>query len=52
MHGHHSQTVTPADFSVAFLIVAAVGLLGVADLFSLHRDAGAEVSGRKTKTSA
>jgi EmrB/QacA subfamily drug resistance transporter len=52
MHGHDSQTVTPADFSVAFLIVAAVGLLGVADLFSLHRDAGAVVSGHKGKTGA
>ncbi len=50
MHGHDAQTVVPAaDFSIAFLTVGAVGLLGVADLFSLHRDAGAHVSehGRK-----
>jgi EmrB/QacA subfamily drug resistance transporter len=44
MHRHDARTVTPADFQVAFLIVAIVGLLGVADLFTLHKDAGAEVS--------
>ena len=45
--------MTPADFSVAFLIVAVVGLVGVADLFGLARDAGAVVSGhRPDKTSA
>jgi EmrB/QacA subfamily drug resistance transporter len=49
MHGHDAQTVVPADFSIAFLIVAAVGLVGVADLFTLHRDAGAQVSGRGRK---
>jgi fucose permease len=49
MHGHGAQTVVPADFSIAFLIVGAVGLLGVADLFSLHRDAGAQVSGHARK---
>jgi len=31
------------------LIVGAVGLLGVPDLFSLHRDAGAQVSGHGRK---
>jgi EmrB/QacA subfamily drug resistance transporter len=49
MNGHDAQTVTPGDFSIAFLIVAIVGLAGVADLFTLHRDAGAQVSGRKKR---
>lgn len=46
LHGHDSHSIAPADFSVAFLIVAAVGLLGIFDLFGLPRDAGAEVSGQ------
>ncbi|MEA3086155.1 MAG: hypothetical protein QOC89_3852 [Paraburkholderia sp.] len=46
LHGHDSHSIAPADFSVAFLIVAAVGLLGIFDLFGLARDAGAEVSGQ------
>jgi hypothetical protein len=45
LHGHDSHSIAPADFSIAFLIVAAVGLLGLFDLFGLARDAGAEVSG-------
>jgi MFS family permease len=45
IHGHAAHAITANDFQVAFLIVAVVGLLGVADLFTLHRDAGAEVSG-------
>ena len=47
LHGHDARAVTPADFQIAFVIVAMVGLIGVADLFSLHRDAGAEVSGQR-----
>ncbi|SAL42760.1 MFS transporter [Caballeronia telluris] len=47
LHGHDSQSVTPADFSVAFLIVAVIGLVGIADLFGLARDAGAVVSGHR-----
>ena len=45
IHGHSARGIAPEDFQVAFLIVAVVGLMGVADLFTLHRDAGAEVSG-------
>jgi EmrB/QacA subfamily drug resistance transporter len=45
MHGHAAQSVTPADFSVAFLLVAAVGLVAIVDVFGLERDAGAHVSG-------
>jgi EmrB/QacA subfamily drug resistance transporter len=46
LHGHDSHSIAPSDFSVAFLIVAAVGLLGIVDVFGLARDAGAEVSGQ------
>jgi EmrB/QacA subfamily drug resistance transporter len=50
LHGHDAHSIGPEDFSVAFLIVGLVGLLGVADLFGLSRDAGARVSGHgKTK---
>lgn len=44
-HGHDAYSIGPGDFSVAFLIVEFVGLVGVADLFGLARDAGALVSG-------
>ncbi|KND61879.1 Permease of the major facilitator superfamily [Candidatus Burkholderia verschuerenii] len=44
LHGHDAHSIGPEDFSVAFLIVALVGLLGVANLFGLARDAGALVS--------
>jgi hypothetical protein len=47
MNGHAGQSVAPEDFSIAFLLVAVVGLLGIADLFGLARDAGAEVSGHR-----
>jgi EmrB/QacA subfamily drug resistance transporter len=47
IHGHAGQSVAPADFGIAFLLVAGVGLLGIADLFGLARDAGAEVSGHR-----
>jgi EmrB/QacA subfamily drug resistance transporter len=45
VHGHDAHSIGPEDFSVAFLIVAAIGLIGVVDLFGLARDAGAVVSG-------
>jgi hypothetical protein len=45
LHGHETQSVTPADFSIAFLLVAAVGLVAIIDVFGLERDAGAHVSG-------
>ncbi|BCQ23196.1 MFS transporter [Caballeronia sp. NK8] len=44
-HGHDAHSIGPEDFSVAFLIVALVGLVGVVDLFGLAKDAGALVSG-------
>jgi len=47
LHGHDAHAIGPEDFSVAFLIVAFVGLLGVLDLFGLARDAGALVSGHR-----
>ncbi|HWT38003.1 MAG TPA: DHA2 family efflux MFS transporter permease subunit [Paraburkholderia sp.] len=47
MHGHDARSVTPADFSVAFVLVAAVGLVAIADVFGLERDAGAHVSGHR-----
>ncbi|WP_244825251.1 MFS transporter [Caballeronia sp. TF1N1] len=49
LHGHDAQSIATEDFSVAFLIVGLVGLIGVVDLFSLKRDAGALVSGHKGK---
>ncbi|AET88983.1 MULTISPECIES: MFS transporter [Caballeronia] len=49
IHGHNAQTIGPEDFSIAFLIVAFVGLVGVLDLFGLSRDAGALVSGHGKK---
>ncbi|KMZ11996.1 Permease of the major facilitator superfamily [Candidatus Burkholderia humilis] len=45
LHGHDAHSIAPEDFSVAFLIVAMIGLIGVVDLFGLARDAGAVVSG-------
>ena len=45
LHGHGTQSVTPADFSIAFLLVAAVGVVAIVDVFTLDRDAGAHVSG-------
>ncbi|SAK71258.1 EmrB/QacA family drug resistance transporter [Caballeronia pedi] len=46
-HGHDAHSIGPEDFSVAFLIVALVGLVGVVDLFGLAKDAGALVSGHR-----
>ncbi|CAB3758072.1 MFS transporter [Paraburkholderia solisilvae] len=53
VHGHDAQSVTAADFSVAFLLVAAVGLASIFDVFGLDTRAGAHVSGhRPTRTEA
>ncbi|MFC0397234.1 MFS transporter [Paraburkholderia rhizosphaerae] len=48
LHGHGAQSVTTADFSVAFLLVAAVGLVSILDVFGLDARAGAHVSGHRT----
>lgn len=45
LHGHDAQSIASSDFSLAFLIVAAFGLVGIVHTFSLDRDAGAQVSG-------
>jgi EmrB/QacA subfamily drug resistance transporter len=45
--GHSSDAMTAADFRLAFLFVAAIGLLGVVDVFGLPRDAGGLVSGHR-----
>jgi EmrB/QacA subfamily drug resistance transporter len=50
IHGHGAQSaplVTPADFSLAFLLVAAVGLASIFDVFGLDPRAGAHVSGHR-----
>ncbi|MEM5386179.1 MFS transporter [Paraburkholderia phymatum] len=47
LHGHDARSVTAADFSVAFLLVAVVGLFAILDVFGLERDAGAHVSGHR-----
>ncbi|MEI5998584.1 MFS transporter [Paraburkholderia bengalensis] len=47
LHGHAAQSVTPADFSLAFVLVALVGLVAIVDVFGLERDAGAHVSGHR-----
>ncbi|TAL94476.1 MAG: DHA2 family efflux MFS transporter permease subunit [Paraburkholderia sp.] len=44
-HGHGGQSVTTADFNLAFLIVAALGCAAIADVVGLDRRAGAHVSG-------
>ncbi|MPW18379.1 MFS transporter [Paraburkholderia sp. CNPSo 3157] len=49
LHGHDARSVTAADFNVAFLLVAVVGLLAILDVFGLERDAGAHVSGHQRK---
>jgi fucose permease len=45
IHGHDGRTVTTADFNLAFLMVAALGLVAIVDVISLDRRAGAHVSG-------
>ncbi|MGF6596989.1 EmrB/QacA subfamily drug resistance transporter [Paraburkholderia sp. GAS448] len=44
-HGHEAQSVTAADFSLAFLFVAALGGAALLDVIKLDRHAGAHVSG-------
>jgi hypothetical protein len=44
MRGEHQPT--PLDFSLAFLAVAAIGMLSVPFFLKMSPDAGAEVSGR------
>jgi len=50
-HHHDSQAIGLNDFTLALAIVAAFSLAGVVDVFSLDRDAGAQVSGRGRRTS-
>jgi EmrB/QacA subfamily drug resistance transporter len=45
LHGHPAQPPVPADFGLAFLFIAVLGLAGIVDVFGLDRDAGAQVSG-------
>ncbi|HEX7908665.1 MAG TPA: DHA2 family efflux MFS transporter permease subunit [Paraburkholderia sp.] len=47
MLGHSSGAMTAADFQLAFLFIAAIGLLGIVDVVGLPRDAGALVSGHQ-----
>ncbi|MBK5122200.1 DHA2 family efflux MFS transporter permease subunit [Burkholderia sp. R-69980] len=46
-HGHDPQTLAPADFSVAFLMVASLSVIAMVDVFSLPPGAGAHVSGHR-----
>jgi hypothetical protein len=52
LHGHGAQSVTTADFSVAFLLVAAVGLASIVDVFGLDARAGEHVSGHRVSQEA
>jgi EmrB/QacA subfamily drug resistance transporter len=51
LHGHGAQTVTSADFSVAFLLVSVVGFASIIDVFGLDSRAGAHVSGHSASRS-
>ncbi|CAB3790194.1 DHA2 family efflux MFS transporter permease subunit [Pararobbsia alpina] len=46
-HGHDAHALTPADFSVAFVLVAILGLVAVADVLTLSSNAGEHVSGHR-----
>jgi EmrB/QacA subfamily drug resistance transporter len=46
-HATPSSMPTTSDFHVAFALVSLIALLGVADSFTLDRNAGAEVSGHR-----
>ena len=46
-HGHDAQTLVPADFSIAFLMVASLSVIAIFDVFSLAPDAGEHVSGHR-----
>ena len=50
LHGHPAQAVTTADFSLAFVLVAAVGALALLDVFTLDPRAGAHVTGHTQPT--
>ncbi|MGA7780574.1 MAG: MFS transporter [Paraburkholderia sp.] len=49
LHGHGAQSVTPADFSLAFVLVAALSGIAVVDVFGLDPRAGAHVSGHQRR---
>jgi MFS family permease len=49
-HGHDAQTLVPADFSIAFLLVASLSVIAIVDVFSLAPDAGEHVSGHRRTT--
>ncbi len=49
VHGHPAAVPGVDDFHLAFAIVAAIALLGVADVIRLSADAGAEVSGARPR---
>jgi fucose permease len=46
-HGHDGRSLTPSDFSIAFLLVALFSVMAIADVFSLSPDAGNHVSGHR-----
>jgi fucose permease len=49
LHGHAAQSVTPADFSLAFVLVAALSAIAIVDVFGLDPRAGAHVSGHRPR---
>src|SRR5262249_35719228 len=49
IHGTPCSMPSTADFHVAFALISIIALLGVADSVSLEKNAGAEVSGHKSK---
>jgi EmrB/QacA subfamily drug resistance transporter len=49
-HEHDAQTLVPADFSIAFLLVASLSVIAIVDVFSLAPDAGEHVSGHRRTT--
>ncbi|MEX3899929.1 MFS transporter [Paraburkholderia sp. BR10954] len=51
LHQHDSQAVNLNDFTLALAIIAAFSLVAIVDVFSLDRDAGAQVSGHGRRAS-
>ncbi len=49
LHGHGAQSVTPTDFSLAFVLVAALSVIAIVDVFGLDPRAGAHVSGHQQR---
>ncbi|WP_144109370.1 MFS transporter [Paraburkholderia sp. BCC1886] len=49
-HGHAAHALTPADFSLAFLLVAALSVMAIFDVFTLSSDAGQHVTGHRSKS--